>query len=399
MNTYTKYFLYLLLAILITYFGFRSLDPIDFPSFYDVAGFAWEKEDIYAPSPRTEMYVFYLPFFSLLIMPFYLFPIGVAAFIWYGLKIICYWKMIKHSLVLPAREACDKISLNAFYYVLPILIMLNPVTVDLMLGQVNAFVLFFIVAALYSLEKQKEWKAAIFFSFSCVKIVPLVFLPYFLIRKKWTFLVKLSSVFAMLGLFYFGWFGFAKGWLYINNWFEISHLKINMEQNAFVDNQSLLGLIARSVLHTHIMGENQLLYTMRLFTTSSILLTSLTLYAIWRIPKEKIQMELEISIMLVLMLLVSPDTRIAHLVHFLIPVMFFTKEIFLERKRGETIVAMLLIILILIGQDLTGRVFMDWARSLSVHTFLMLLLLFWMLRIARRDQSYLNRAARTATKK
>jgi alpha-1,2-mannosyltransferase len=284
---------------------------------------ALARGDIYAPGPTVHMYVFYLPHFSLLMLPFAALPLEAAAWIWFAVKAA--------GLVLLVRWARswirgDETGRPGFawraYVAIPFVLALNPINCDFKLGQVNLVVFLMTLLAVVTLERGRHGLAALFFSVAMVKVTPWVFLPWFLLRRQWRFLASLVAVACgWLGALAL-WFGPARVPRLFVSWIQTSlTYKMGIEQVAYFENQSLQGVAARlatvwPALQRPVLGVPiyQVAWAVPVAALFAILVVVVTRDRFRQVlPVE------EFAFVCVLMLLASPDSRWAHHVQLIAP--------------------------------------------------------------------------------
>ena len=363
----------------------------DFRTFHDIGKFALEKANIYDPSPTTGMFVFYLPHFSLLMMPFGLLPVHVAGTLWFLLKIaglVWFYKLTKSRLI---QNSDNQLPLWAA--LVPFILVINPLNSDFKLGQVNLFVHLALIGSYVLLSESRKAGSALLFVVSCVKVTPLIFLPYFILKKEIRFLTWCF----IWALFFMGiltlWFGLQGAETILTNWWSISSReKLGLSALAYFENQSLLGLFARFAENfpTTLIFSGQLqidqfslpAYKAWAYGFSAILLGLICIFTmISARSKHKLHSDLIFSLFFIVMLLASPDTRNAHLMHLLFPVLVLW-QVFYSRLQGATLGRIGLAIsglgLILTSQDLIGKKLNHLMRENSHKTAILLITFFIM---------------------
>jgi hypothetical protein len=69
---------------------------------------------------------------------------------------------------------------------LTVLLSLRPIMGDLAHGNVNLFILFVVIGALFAYHRQRDWTAGTLLALSiCCKVTPALFVPYFLWKRSW----------------------------------------------------------------------------------------------------------------------------------------------------------------------------------------------------------------------
>jgi hypothetical protein len=300
----------------------------DFAAFWDVGGAALARGDIYAQGPTMRMYVFYPPHFSLIMMPFALLPRHAAACAWFALKLgalvlLVRWVAAVLEDAAPGLRGWKRAAAVA----LPFVVLANPFVGEVKLGQVNVFVLFASAATMIALERQRPWRAAIAFSFALVKATPWVFIPWFVMRRQWSFLARLACVgagwLAALAL----WYGPGRVVPLIQQWLQVSRsVKMSLDSMAYFENQSLVGVAARlavafPALQRRVLGvaAHELLWM-----AAGGVLFAVLLAVVRRDGFRPALPATEFAYLCVVMMLFGPDTRWAHQVQLLVPLAVIT---------------------------------------------------------------------------
>lgn len=373
----------IIIGVLISFYGYQCITKgNDFMSFYDIGNYALRRENIYQPSRLTGMPVFYMPYFSILMIPFALLPLYWSALVWFLLKPVCYKRIFNYyrSGIVKHLQEVDGLY-RRLILLLPFIIMINSINEDFKLGQVNIFIHFFLLSSVFLLENRK-WASAFLYVLSCIKMTPLIFIPYFLVKKQWGLLLRIFIVFSVFGLICIGWFGVSQTETLAISWIDTtSKNKLKVAISADMLNQSILGFCSRMLnasyqiegplLQFHIadLSDVQVKFTVYLILA---VLTILTLLAIKRYSLTSRMNELEISTMLVLMLLVSPDTRTAHMIHLLFPIMLLSKVSLVygyNKKIGFTAILTAFLFFTATGKDITGVMAYNFIKYYSFQTF------------------------------
>jgi hypothetical protein len=192
------------------------------------------------------------PIMALLLIPFTQLPPLAGALCWFYLKVgltllaILWTFRLVEALERPFPEWAKALT---------VLLSLRPVMGDLTHGNVNLFILFLIVAALYAYRQGKDFLSGMTLALAIAcKVTPALFIPYFLWKRAWIMLAGCG-----VGLVLF--FGPVPG-LYYGQWHNIKLLKIwsdHMVKPYVVqgvvfysehNNQSLPGLVLRLATHS-----------------------------------------------------------------------------------------------------------------------------------------------------
>ncbi len=139
---------------------------------------------------------------------------------------------------------------------LTVLLALRPIMSDLQHGNVNLFILFLVVAALYAYRRQRDVLAGIVLGLAIAcKVTPALFLPYFLWKRSWKALAGCAAglaVFLWPGLVPALFMGWERNEHHLVSWYNdmvhpyVVEGKVTSEHH----NQSLPGLVARLATHS-----------------------------------------------------------------------------------------------------------------------------------------------------
>ncbi len=226
---------------------------------------------------------------------------------------------------------------------LTVLLALRPIMSDLQHGNVNLFILFLVVAALYAYRRQRDVAAGIVLGLAIAcKVTPALFVPYFVWKRSWKALGG-----CVIGLALFLWPGLVPalfmGWEQNENhlvswYYDMVHPyvvegKVTSEHH----NQSLPGLVARLATHSPSFStyiDNQYTPThydnwLNLSPAQARWLVKgcmglFALMVVWvcrtpTMPREGWRLGAEFSIVLLGMLLFSERTWKHHCVTLLVP--------------------------------------------------------------------------------
>jgi hypothetical protein len=172
----------------------------DFRVYYAAAGHFLKGEPIYwGNDPKITPYK-YSPMFAFMISPLGWFSIHRSSLIFFATNFICLLGIFALSYRLLNPEIKGKFK-KILLIVVPFLVSLRFIMSVLDAGQANILMIFFLLAGLYASRKNEDVLAAIFIALSImVKYVTFIFVPYFLIRRKFklTFLIFCMTAVYMI---------------------------------------------------------------------------------------------------------------------------------------------------------------------------------------------------------
>jgi hypothetical protein len=300
---------------------------IDFRCYWDVGQYALHHLNIYMPS-GVGYYVFYLPYFALLMVPWALLPYLWGGALWFALKVWMVTAMHRTHAAAVGVWALPRTPSLVLTW-LPLLVLLNCWNNDFKLGQVNVLIHFFLWRCLLDAQRGHTTRAGLFFVLAMVKVTPWVFVPYFVVTRQWRLLRSIVGWSLVAALALVLWFGPSEATALPQRWLEVSQReKLGVVGSANIENQSIHGVVARALAHVELEGPRDYVFTAtpedeaRFKPITYAWCLAVFLWALWMIARHgggrQIRLE-DAALMMVVMLLVSPDTRLFHMVHLYVP--------------------------------------------------------------------------------
>ncbi|MBI4388828.1 MAG: DUF2029 domain-containing protein [Nitrospinae bacterium] len=224
------------LFLLTSYFGYYSAThSVDFRTYYQVAERAFDpgfelypEKFLQEGEAKTGLQFRYAPVSVLLFVPLAFFKFEVAAFLFFLLKIaslfgvtviVREWMGIEKGSF--AKTAAIALAVGAGYLV-----------EEFRSGNVHFLIFFLIVAALYMIEKGREALPSFLLGLAAaVKITPLLFLFYFLVKRRFRICVYILLSLAVLFVAPSFFFGFHKNLDLIKNWGRSALLQVDAPVN------------------------------------------------------------------------------------------------------------------------------------------------------------------------
>jgi hypothetical protein len=215
------------LAIVFAILGFVFIrNLIDFPVYY-VAGQSLlrGRTDLYAAdfALGKVMDYRYPPFFILTLIPLWLLPYKVAAYLWYLLSIF----QIAGSIVflknlLTPSVITKRIWLLVFCAVGQYFIII------LHYGNAHLLALFCLFASFYYALNKKDIRAALLMALAItIKLTPAFMLLYFILQKRWKYLTLVGAFLFVINISPAAYFGFEKNAQLLRTWYQ--HVVVNQE--------------------------------------------------------------------------------------------------------------------------------------------------------------------------
>ncbi len=187
------------------------------------------------------------PIMAILLTPFALVKPLVGALIWYHLKVVL--TLISFFWVFQLVESPDR-PFPAWAKMAVVLLSLRPIMGDLLHGNVNLFILFLVVASLYSFRQGRDSLSGLMLGLAIAcKVTPALFIPYFAWKRGWRTLVS-----CVIGLVLFFWIvpgcflGHRRNAELLNDWADGMVKPYVVQGEVYYsehNNQSIPGVVLR----------------------------------------------------------------------------------------------------------------------------------------------------------
>jgi hypothetical protein len=191
------------------------------------------------------------PIMALLLAPLVQLPPLIGALCWFYLKVGMTLLAIHWAFSLVERPERP---FPAWGKALAVLLGLRPIVGDLTHGNVNLFILFLVLGALYAFRRRRDFTAGVTLALAIAcKVTPALFVPYFVWKRAWKTLAG-----CVVGLVLFFWLvpgallGMEDNARYLHSWVErmILPYVVGGEVTTDHNNQSLPALVHRLVTHS-----------------------------------------------------------------------------------------------------------------------------------------------------
>lgn len=246
-----------IVAVLLTalFFGFyyahkhRALkrNYADFHCFYTTGKRVIEGENIYIIRDKTTAEFRYAPIFAVLMSGFALMDEGSADSIWFIINfclLILSFALFKKLIIKGELDFKARL----FIYGLTIAGVSRFITHNLDSGQSNILMLSGIIAGLYYISQKREGRGAAFLAFSVmIKYTPLVFIPYFIAKRKLKLSLMTLGFIVIYLLLPSIVIGIKTNFLYVKNLLPFLSNSTILDRITILDpkNQSLYSLVHR----------------------------------------------------------------------------------------------------------------------------------------------------------
>ena len=243
----------------------------------------------------------YSPFSSLLYLPLTYLPLDAAKGIWYFLSLFSIGLLLylSQSLLKPEGKNVWTFPLLTF------LLLARYFLREIQLGQINALIAFLLIVMIWLLNKGEKYSscweeknAGLLWGLSmALKPYSLIFLPYFLLKKKWQTLVFgfLFLSFSLLIPSFF--YGFKGNFNMLQEW----QSSLSKSTPLLLDSQDNVSIFAFFMKWTQ-----NLKLSLYLYGFTIVALALFLLYIIWRGLKINKALLLDGAIILILIPLLSP---------------------------------------------------------------------------------------------
>ncbi len=213
----------LFIAILIIAIALLGLlfirNLIDFPVYYSAGqSLINGRTDLYSTdfAQGRVMDYRYPPFFLLALIPLWLLPYKVAAYVWYLTAIL---QIIGCVFILNRRTDFNQPAKAAWLIVL--LAVGQYFVMILHYGNAHLLAVFLVFASLYFFIQRKNCAAAIAMALAItIKLTPILILPYFALKRRWKFLSLVAALLIAINIAPAAYFGFAKNAQLLKSWYE-----------------------------------------------------------------------------------------------------------------------------------------------------------------------------------
>ena len=243
----------------------------------------------------------YLPSSALLYLPLSFLPLNAAKAIWYFIVVFCLCSLVYVSKkILPSEEEKP-----VYLLIFPPLILAKFFLRELHLGQINAlvtmillFMIWFLIYEKNTMPSQKDIYAGLLWGVAtALKPYALIFLPYFLLKKKWKSLLSGVGFLFLALLIPAAFYGFRGNIIILREWIST----LSRSTQALLDSQDNISIIAFFMKWTGNQNISLLLSGLVIATLAFLVLT-----VILKGRKIDRASVLECSILLILIPLISP---------------------------------------------------------------------------------------------
>jgi hypothetical protein len=376
---------------------------IDFPVYYAAGqSLISGRTDLYSPdfALGRVMDYRYPPLFLIALMPLWFLPYTLAAYAWYLLSVLeiigCVLIIVR---VFPSFRG------SRILWVVVTLGVIQYFVMALHYGNAHLLAIFLLFASLYYVLQQKDLAAAALMALAItIKLTPVLLLPYFALKRRWTFVVSVCVFLVAFNIAPSIYFGFRGNSELLRSWYGHVVASQEFHEDNGPINLSLKGQLRRYLstvdYSQRVDGDVQYaainlasLSRQRVDGVWSVIAAGLfagVLFLVWR-GGDRTQAGVqhgnldragffayELSLMLCLMLLVGPLTSKIYFIALLWPVACLA-SFAVDRKAREGRFAMTVLVVVALVNSvlplLPGRSVQRLLLVLGVDFFLNCLLM------------------------
>jgi glycosyl transferase family 87 len=214
---------------------------VDFPVYYAAGrSLLSGRTDLYSPdfALGRVMDYRYPPFFLVALFPLWLLPYSVAAYVWYLLSMI---EIIGCVIIVRRTFQVSKLMWLAVA-----LAVAQYFVMSLHYGNAQLLAVFLLFASLYFAHQRKDLTSAILMALAItIKLTPVLLLPYFALKKRWTMLAGVVVFLAAINIAPSAYFGFRQNNQLLKTWYEHVVASQDFHEDNGPINLSLKGELRR----------------------------------------------------------------------------------------------------------------------------------------------------------
>lgn len=234
-NRYVRAAVVLIIAVFVVIESFGGRNDLDI--FLAASGDLFRGKNIYLETYFDGYHYYYSLFFATLLYPLSLLPIALSKAFWISLNLVFLWRIIRITEEYIGSEWKKKGVMVLL--VMAVFFTLRFIRGNLHFGQMTILILWLALEAIRKNDHQRPLAAACLMAIAInFKLLPLVFIPYWIYRKSWTAALSTLGfcvIFYVLPALWLGWarntFLFEEWWKLINP-VQAKHI-LDIEETSF----------------------------------------------------------------------------------------------------------------------------------------------------------------------
>lgn len=386
--------LYLMFAIIFSIVEYNLTG--DFKIFLLASEALSNGENIYERSYIDGFKYFYSPLFAILLTPLTYIPFEVSATLWnlFSFFLLARVFLLISKLYIPVQYKLPKI------YLLTFLVSLFPIYANFHMTQMSVFMLYAIFETIYLSSKKHHIVAALLLSFAInIKILPIVFIPYFIYRKEFKLTIYIAVFYLLYLIAPALIIGFKQNAALLSSWMNnLNPMKsqnvIDLSERGFHSITTLFSTLFTNEFNPHeyplrrhiiVLEENTVGWIINSFRAGLILLT---LYFLNSLPFRKNNNPgksfREVSYLCLIIPLIFPHQQTYGFL-FILPAAYYTIHFFYNAKneikktwRHKTALILAIISFLIINLELILGLYrkLFWHyKTLTYGTLILLIVL------------------------
>jgi hypothetical protein len=303
----------------------------DFQTFYEIGIFAVTGSDIYQAAPSTSMVVHYLPIFALIMSVFSLLPLPVAAGIWTFGKLLAVGFLLHQVTKVPIETINGNRSDETYknlHICIAVLGIGTSLIADFALGQFNTYLAagFLAIWLLGRTSSKRNMHFSSFiFAIISSKLTPLALLPVVILKRNWSLAFWMLVYTIGLNLAAAAIIGLPLSELLLSLNATAAEHKLSVGELTNIKNQALVSIFGRFYLE-FVDQTLPKFFALFIVALAATIFTGLLLnYLKGNHERGRSELSLrDVSVAILISLVLSPDTRTAHLVQLVLPVLLLS---------------------------------------------------------------------------
>ncbi|MBN1870606.1 MAG: DUF2029 domain-containing protein [Candidatus Omnitrophica bacterium] len=301
------------------------------------------KEDIYSRPDMSVTPYKYSPMFAFLFSPLTLLPKHLASLIFFTMNFfmvagICF--LSGRIMNIEGLSFGQKVLL----FSIPVLFTSRFILLVWDAGQVNILMLFLVVLSLFLLKRNQVILSACCLALSAfIKYMPVLFLPYFVVKKQWKYVAWVMIFMLLFSLIPALYVGLDQEINYLKNWLPfISHTSLDLLSWVDYKNQSLYSTVLRYSMDLSAYDFNYSHSFLNLtfyqgLGTAIVLGFAIYCFALFPVEDKKQTSLMDYSLLFLCMALLNPNAWFVNFVVLLFVYMYLLHYLIKNRFKDKVV--------------------------------------------------------------